>query len=405
MSDTQEKIVFVFNRIFINFLKEIKSNADYKKLIKKHYKSIDKYSDVYLERFLEKTQDSHTALCNPNFNLITSYIDSGFSKVKNEPEHYKRFVEKDGGTAEEQLFRQLLTTQIFRKITLGHLLKTFESEQRTISSYFLTLYLLAFVHQEHSSHETEVESEAESEVNEEEESEVHEEANEVKENPWDDMFQRVVELLTAIGSGSLTEEEFNEKYSNIEHPDVKTLLKQLFDLKISIVDDDMPQQESVDDLISNSKLGKLAKDISDKIDINSLNLENFKMEDLLNPQTLFGGGENNVIGNIVKQAGEAITEKVSSGELSQNEIIEDAMNVMSQMQSGASENPLLGGLMQNMSGLFSGLNANANPDSNEEGNATQNQEMDADALMEMMSSMLEQNKPQKKGQRKVRSKK
>ena len=55
--DTEQKTTFIFNRILIDFFKEIKKDNYFKLVIKKHYKIIDKKSPKYIKLFIKKTTD------------------------------------------------------------------------------------------------------------------------------------------------------------------------------------------------------------------------------------------------------------------------------------------------------------------------------------------------------------
>ena len=51
----EQKIAFIFNRILIDFFKEIKKDNYHKVAIKKNYKVIDKRTPQYIKLFIKKT--------------------------------------------------------------------------------------------------------------------------------------------------------------------------------------------------------------------------------------------------------------------------------------------------------------------------------------------------------------
>ena len=67
----------------------------------------------------------------------------------------------------------------------------------------------------------------------------------------------------------------------------------------------------------------------------------FRGRNLLNPENLFGGNGGNLIGNLVQQVGSSITDKINSGEIRQDELVKDAFSLMSRMQNGSDNNPII----------------------------------------------------------------
>jgi hypothetical protein len=168
--------------------------------------------------------------------------------------------------------------------------------------------------------------------------------------------------------------------------EIKSILNNINRLKVTVKFDN-----GIEDLIGDSKIGNLAKDISDSIDISQLNIEN--ASDLLDPSKLFSGEGGNILGNLVQQVGSSITDKINSGELKQDELVKDAFSLMNKMQSGAQTNPILGDMFNNMMG---GGNSEGGgmPDMS---NFMQNM-MNPDMMQQMMNSMggtqgLNQNNP------------
>ncbi len=99
--------------------------------------------------------------------------------------------------------------------------------------------------------------------------------------------------------------------------------------------DEPPQQPSVEDtmkMFENSMIGNLAKEISEEINVKDLNVEN--PAELLNFESLVSGS-NNVLGNIVSKVSTKIQSKISSGELNQTDLIGEAMNLITMLNTSA----------------------------------------------------------------------
>ena len=121
----QEKIVFVFNKILINFFKEIKKEKYFKLAIKKHYRSIDKKSPTYIESFNKKVKE---------FSKLFIDIES----------------EKDEFTKKLIHNADFSKVNIFKNINVKHLFQNFKEEldKYVIISYILTLYLFSHLYEE-----------------------------------------------------------------------------------------------------------------------------------------------------------------------------------------------------------------------------------------------------------------
>jgi len=106
----------------------------------------------------------------------------------------------------------------------------------------------------------------------------------------------------------------------------------------------------------NSKICEIAKEVSQNIDLSNLKIES--------PSDVFGmlsgNNGNNVLGNIVQQVTSTITNKMSSGEINQEDLVKEAMNMMGSlggMGGGASSilnNPMFASMMKNMAGAAGG---------------------------------------------------
>lgn len=99
-----------------------------------------------------------------------------------------------------------------------------------------------------------------------------------------------------------------------------------------------------EDFIENSLIGNLAKELSEDIDLTSLNIDEND-----NPGDVFSNmlsGENPMkFMNLIQKVGEKINNKVTSGDLNQSDLITEAGKMMGAL---GGNNPLFGDLMKNM---------------------------------------------------------
>lgn len=111
-------------------------------------------------------------------------------------------------------------------------------------------------------------------------------------------------------------------------------------------DDDDPLAACIDQL-NNTSIGKLAKDIAGSIDVEALGIKE--------PGDIMGlmndGNSAKALGKIIENVGSAIQSKMKSGEIKQEQLISDAMSLMSQMNgSNGPQAELFRSMMQHMGG-------------------------------------------------------
>jgi hypothetical protein len=386
--ETMTKISYVFNRVLINFFKEIKKENYFKKAIKKNYKMIDKFSRDYIEKFINQNQYCNIIVCNPEFNMLATYNKGKYDEIDphtlEELDVFNKDDDEESDNFTDNIFRHMLVSPIFRKIRLGHLFRSFKTdeERNTIYSYFLTLFLLSYIYTEFND---QIEAKGKDEDNDDADP-----CEQLK--MLTQLFNKTMDIMNLVSEGSISIEDFNDKCDDIQDEDISSILRHLYNLKRGGSKTNgggmgMGENSTLEDILSKSKLGQLAKEISEKVDTDAFNMDNLNMEDLMNPQKLFsalngsgGEGGDSLIGNIVKQVGGAITDKMSSGQLNQADLMEDALSVVSQLQNGSdSGNPFLNNMMKNMAGMFGGGAG---------GGAGENNEEDISNMMETMMSQL-----------------
>ena len=301
----QEKIVFVFNKILINFFKEIKKEKYFKLAIKKHYRSIDKKSPTYIESFNKKVKE---------FSKLFIDIES----------------EKDEFTKKLIHNADFSKVNIFKNINVKHLFQNFKEEldKYVIISYILTLYLFSHLYEEslriklvkeedknveeivssddedNDNKDNDDDDKDNDDGNDEDNDEVEEDDNnddedynndddnengnyedddednedEDEEKILDDLLIKTLNILNQIDMNM----NVTDSIDDILDDDIKNILLNIRRFKVTNNTNNTPIDidNNLDSLIGDSEIGKLAKEISDQVNLDSLNLEN--PEDITN---------------------------------------------------------------------------------------------------------------------------
>lgn len=257
-----EKILFLFNKFFISFVKDIKDTDDnFKVSIKKNYKVIDKSSDEHLNEFWSVFKD-----------YIPSFTD----------------------TCEDLI--------ILKDIKVNDIITKLGDDVEVFWNYIYILSTFSYL------------------FNQEDQSE--------------ELFNKVVDVLGLIQKGTY-KDNLVDDVDDILDDDIKTLL-----LKIT---PRMSKSESEPAATSdkpgfdfgsifgesakNSKIANLAKEISEEIDVSSIKID--KPEDIMKMMDF--SSSNNVMGDIIKKVSSKITDKIQNGDLNQQDLLSEAMGMMSMM--------------------------------------------------------------------------
>lgn len=120
--------------------------------------------------------------------------------------------------------------------------------------------------------------------------------------------------------------------------------------------------DSTAEMLKNTKIGSLAKEISEELDLSSLKFD--KPEDILNM-----GGDNNLLTNIISKVGSKIHQKLDNGDIKHEDLMSEAMSMLSMVGGGAAggkggmpnlsgilNNPMFKDVMKNMSGMTAKMN-------------------------------------------------
>jgi hypothetical protein len=97
-------------------------------------------------------------------------------------------------------------------------------------------------------------------------------------------------------------------------------------------DGEESEQNGDGGFLDNSMIGNLAKQLTKEINLDELgDLDMSNPADLMS--SLFSGGDNNPISNIMSKVVNSIDAKMKSGELNQDELVKEANNVMNMMNN------------------------------------------------------------------------
>jgi hypothetical protein len=370
--DIENKIVYVFNKYLIQFFKEIKKDDYLKIAIKKNYKMIDKSNSKYVKEFM-------TYLGN---NVNTEL----FIKKYDNKEDLLKLLEQE----------ELLEMKIFKNITLKRLNGFYSDDKDKLLMYFNTFFLLSNLYnesvmlkedflinkkerEEKQKRKENVEKDVE-DILEEDEDNDEEDKNEEDNDEKDSDEEITPEMEYAVLQKGLDDllvyclkvinrvENSKEPEEGIMDDIVENIIHNISLLGISI---DNTQNEKVNSILEESKIGKLAKEISESIDLSGIDED--KIKNIKNPMDILQN--SNFMGDIINQVGSTITNKMSSGELNQEDLIKDAFSLMGGLQNDIGNNPLF-------SEMFSNLNSQTSNESS--GNEDEGSD---DMMSNMMNNM------------------
>jgi hypothetical protein len=284
---------------------------------------------------------------NKLFDGLTSALES---KDKHATTTH-RFIERYGQSLKPNIFATILENQdfikeesvkplrIIRKITINDIIESVSNvDNEMLKTYIYTFSLLAYVYSKCADLES-----SDSESDESDESD----ASKV------DLINKVLHYLNLVQNGETCD------LGEVDDKNIVTLITNLSKIatKNSFRGQETPTPNS-SDLLQNTKIGSLAKEISEEIDLSKLNLD--KPEELLNPAAILsGGGGNTVLTDIISKVGSKIHEKIDKGELKHEELMSEAFGMLGMLgKSGDStaasflNNPMFKDVMKNMGGAM-----------------------------------------------------
>lgn len=274
-----EKILYLFNKIFSSFLKDLKLMDDeLRTTIKSNYKLIDKTSDKYYEEFSSE---------------IYSYIPELIQ------EKYENILEKN----------------VCKNITYNMVLTKLDDDNKIVFwNYIYILLTFSWIYK------------------------IEDESNK------NDLFDKSVKILSLIKSGD--NENIKNEMEDILEDEVKDLLDLVIktsstDVKLNLEQENNNSGENIENMLGNSKIASLAREIAEDVDVSQLNSDN--PEDMI--KNLLNFNENSILTNIIQKVGSTLGDKMSKGELTQEELMGEASTMMSML--GGTNNPIMAQMASN----------------------------------------------------------
>lgn len=282
--ELDNRILIAFNKFYSNFIKDVKTtHPDIKVTIKKNYKVIDKLSSEYILFF-----KSHLS------EFLTNIINDDILELYSKDEFKNKNVIK-GLTIDDIVSK--IENDIDKQVFWNYL-------------YILTVFLYLKNELETTEDKTQIET----------------------------LFTTVITILAKIQEGTETDSLIND----ILDDDLRKLLTKIHKFK----DDNSTSKEESSmpnnpfENMQNSMICDLAKEISNEIDVSNINIE--KPEDILKMMDF--SGSNNLVGDIIKKVSTKIHDKISTGQIKQEDLFGEAMSMMSSLNMGGGSGGGLGGL-------------------------------------------------------------
>ena len=282
--ELDNRILIAFNKFYSNFIKDVKTtHPDIKVTIKKNYKVIDKLSSEYILFF-----KSHLS------EFLTNIINDDILELYSKDEFKNKNVIK-GLTIDDIVSK--IENDIDKQVFWNYL-------------YILTVFLYLKNELETTEDKTQIET----------------------------LFTTVITILAKIQEGTETDSLIND----ILDDDLRKLLTKIHKFKddssTSKEESSMPNNPFEN--MQNSMICDLAKEISNEIDVSNINIE--KPEDILKMMDF--SGSNNLVGDIIKKVSTKIHDKISTGQIKQEDLFGEAMSMMSSLNMGGGSGGGLGGL-------------------------------------------------------------
>jgi hypothetical protein len=286
-------------------------NDDLKATIKKNYRIIDKSSEEYFELFWNNVEP-----------------------------HLKQFIDMENPYENDDIKQ----VEFVKGITIEYALDKIDSnDYDAFWNYFNSLLVFAYIYHEYKTNEETIIDNTDN---------LEEGVDKETTSPTSNIGLLFIKVIKVLGMLQKNEDVSSE-LEDIIDDDVKALLKKIkaFNSSNDDIKIDESNISSSDFLknIENSKIADLAKDIAKDIDISGLNVD--KPEDIA--KMLDFSGDNSFISNIVTKVTSTLTDKISKGELKQEELMSEAMSMMSMLNNNGGTGGLAD-LMKNM-GSMGGL--------------------------------------------------
>lgn len=265
MASVEKQIIYVFNKFTKSFINEIKKDDSLKKILKKNYLCFDKNTDEYIELFRSNLSDQIVA------DQVSGYFQIG--DINHDVIHniymLKDIQAKD---ISYESTKQYYLYVFYTLVRLYNDVLTAGEDDRLKSSY--KTILVSILKVLNSTYDP----------------------NEVLDEIFDDEYKTLLCRIKDLKT------ETNQPAPNIDAPPFNM------------------------DAMNNTKIGKLAQEISSQIDMKQF--ENMNADNI---NDLFSG-ENSAMANIIGQVSSVMSTKMKNGELNQEELMNEAFAMMGNMK-------------------------------------------------------------------------
>lgn len=229
----------------------------------------------------------------------------------------------------------ILQFEMFKNITVRKLL-SFCTDENVVKNFLYTLYLIVIIYTDFSNDETALpralmDIQKVTTLSKDDDSDSEDTETTRDEN---DVVHRVLEKLKLVARSS--EKPADGGAPSAEEASSATEVPPFFDEALR--------------KLQGSKIGSLAREISEEIDVSQFNVSN--PMDLLNLNNL--ADQNSPVGSIVSKVGSKIQQKLKNGEINQSDLINEAMQLMQSFDAGGS-----GGLSSLIKNFMGGSGAAA----------------------------------------------
>lgn len=269
--DYQERVIFSFNKFFYDLVKDVNNTSQsLKERVKKNYKVKNPTTVQNIEYF--------DAILNES--IYQKLVSMTYEEACSDDE-VKKF-------------------QMLQDIDVEMLIKA--SSKESVMTYLYILTLLTVVYRQND------------------------------DDTGDSLFTAVMNSIRHMQKN----ESFESAVGDVFDDDIKSLLNNASKVFTGMKSpkEESPMPDFNTEMLENSKIGNLAKEITSEI-----NIDDLKIEDTSNIMNLMN---NNVIGNIMGKVGSKINEKIEKGELNHEELLGEALNFMKVLQkNGNGSNPLM----------------------------------------------------------------
>jgi hypothetical protein len=175
----------------------------------------------------------------------------------------------------------------------------------------------------------------------------------------DDNSEIVQQVFKQLSSMNLTPDAIDEQAKNIMNmmSNIKTTTDKPSDTQSAETPPPSADKNSMDDMLSGSTIGKLAQEISQEIDMSSL--------DLNDPgklmSSLLGGKAdgNNGLMELIKNVSSKVATKLSNGNVNQKDLLSEAQAMMSGLQGSGAGNLFSPDMMKNLQQMMGGNSESA----------------------------------------------